>query len=506
MSDTTPDVRYADLLDEAIARIPALAPEWTDHNPSDPGIALLELSAWLVETVLYRTTRITDDGRQALLGLLRGADPDPTLRGDVLAEAMRDAIKALRRPYRAITAQDFHDRLRDDWPTSTGATALGLSGQLAGVSVFANTNLEAADPYAHDPVHQSVVVTPGSLGWRHAGSLDPTRPSLFVQQLWPDALTVDFPLGASRVRVSGAGSVLRDEALAIGAGFTLTPTATQLGDSGELVIEADAAALASGLNLTTARVADRRLTAPDNVLLGARFIPVRRAGHLQVIVTTESTALLRLELRYFNNQVAASAEGTGVVCLSHAIAASSVASPHREWQLRLFAPEATAAVEVDWRVWHHQEPLRYAAGGDALLDAVWDFLDARRLLTVRHHVTAPRWVFLGVTAHVFLADGTDRETALPRLYDALYARFPLPGKGSRPLGEPVFLTEVIAALEAIEGIDYIEDLVITLHGASVGAVSRVLLDDGEPYGLTLMPDEAVTPRCDLITFTLYERS
>ena len=39
------DRSYDDLIAEARALIPAFAPEWTDHNPSDPGIALLELFA-----------------------------------------------------------------------------------------------------------------------------------------------------------------------------------------------------------------------------------------------------------------------------------------------------------------------------------------------------------------------------------------------------------------------------------------------------------------------------
>src|SRR5437867_1142583 len=37
------DRRFADLLSEAKTLIPRYTPEWTDHNESDPGIALLEL-------------------------------------------------------------------------------------------------------------------------------------------------------------------------------------------------------------------------------------------------------------------------------------------------------------------------------------------------------------------------------------------------------------------------------------------------------------------------------
>ncbi len=47
------DRRYEDLVDELRARVPNYAPEWTDHDDSDPGNALVELFAWLVGMVLY---------------------------------------------------------------------------------------------------------------------------------------------------------------------------------------------------------------------------------------------------------------------------------------------------------------------------------------------------------------------------------------------------------------------------------------------------------------------
>jgi len=46
------------------------APEWTDHNLSDPGITLIELFAWLAEIELYRTNLVTDRHRLKYLKLL----------------------------------------------------------------------------------------------------------------------------------------------------------------------------------------------------------------------------------------------------------------------------------------------------------------------------------------------------------------------------------------------------------------------------------------------------
>ncbi len=64
------DRSYAQLRDELIARIPVYAPEWTDHHPSDPGITLIELFAFLGENLLYRFNQIPDATKLAFLDLL----------------------------------------------------------------------------------------------------------------------------------------------------------------------------------------------------------------------------------------------------------------------------------------------------------------------------------------------------------------------------------------------------------------------------------------------------
>ena len=61
------DRTYEQLRDELVRRIPVYAPEWTDHNASDPGIALLELFAYLGESLLYRFNQIPDATKVAFL-------------------------------------------------------------------------------------------------------------------------------------------------------------------------------------------------------------------------------------------------------------------------------------------------------------------------------------------------------------------------------------------------------------------------------------------------------
>lgn len=51
---------FEQLLAEARRRISRYAPEWTDHNPSDPGMTLVELFAWLTEITLFELNRVPD--------------------------------------------------------------------------------------------------------------------------------------------------------------------------------------------------------------------------------------------------------------------------------------------------------------------------------------------------------------------------------------------------------------------------------------------------------------
>ena len=54
------DRTFDDLVGERERASPATAPEWTDLSPGDPGITLLEVFAYLAETMIYRLNRVPD--------------------------------------------------------------------------------------------------------------------------------------------------------------------------------------------------------------------------------------------------------------------------------------------------------------------------------------------------------------------------------------------------------------------------------------------------------------
>jgi predicted phage baseplate assembly protein len=64
------DRTFHDIVEEAISMIPRYAPEWTNHNPSDPGITLIELAAWMTDLLIYRLNQVPDKNYVAFLNLL----------------------------------------------------------------------------------------------------------------------------------------------------------------------------------------------------------------------------------------------------------------------------------------------------------------------------------------------------------------------------------------------------------------------------------------------------
>ncbi len=105
------DRTFADLAEEARTMIPGLAPGWTDHNPSDPGITLVELFAHLAEMMVYRTNQVPDANLRVFLKLLDGGaggsagavEPG----GAALDDALRRGVLRLRERERAVTREDY---------------------------------------------------------------------------------------------------------------------------------------------------------------------------------------------------------------------------------------------------------------------------------------------------------------------------------------------------------------------------------------------------------------
>ncbi|MGW1681948.1 putative baseplate assembly protein [Saccharopolyspora sp. NPDC002376] len=64
------DRRFQQLVDEAKRYVQQRAPEWTDHNVSDPGVTLIETFAHMVDQLIYRLNRVPEKNYLAFLELL----------------------------------------------------------------------------------------------------------------------------------------------------------------------------------------------------------------------------------------------------------------------------------------------------------------------------------------------------------------------------------------------------------------------------------------------------
>lgn len=97
------EITFKDLVEEAKSLIPMYAPEWTNHNPSDPGITLVELFAWLCEMIIYRIDLVPEKNNLRFLKLL-GTQLE---NGEELTSGIRRGVQQLTQCTRAVTTEDF---------------------------------------------------------------------------------------------------------------------------------------------------------------------------------------------------------------------------------------------------------------------------------------------------------------------------------------------------------------------------------------------------------------
>src|SRR5262249_14248388 len=168
-----------DLVTDARARIPSLSPEWTDHNPTDPGMILVELLAWLSEIVLFRIDQIPERSYRTFVSILRGPEPPPA-NGQLpaLDDAIRDTLPVLRERHRAITPDDFEDVSLHRWPETPAALALGVPGTVRRARCLPEESpTTMIQPGTSAPSHVTLVVVPDSLSAQKSAlaSFDPSR-------------------------------------------------------------------------------------------------------------------------------------------------------------------------------------------------------------------------------------------------------------------------------------------------------------------------------------------
>lgn len=157
------DRNYSDLVAEAISMIPRYAPSWSNHNPSDPGITLVELLAYFTEMLIYRLDRVGRDNKVNFLRLLLGLDGADwkqlkQLSLEDVEKLIQETVVGLKQPQRAVTCEDYEYLAKQ--------AVLPFCGENHGIRIrcVERKNLEA-DEFSRDfdrPGHISLVVAAGS--------------------------------------------------------------------------------------------------------------------------------------------------------------------------------------------------------------------------------------------------------------------------------------------------------------------------------------------------------
>lgn len=155
------DRTYADLVEEAISQIPVEYPEWTDHNPTDTGIILIELLAWLTEMSLYRVNQIPDNNYASFVSLLKGKqwnlpNVSPQERQKILQSEIQNTLLELRYRYRAVTTDDYEQLILQDWNQSQESAI----EKIVRVNCLPQRNLTELDTDTFAKGHISLVVVP----------------------------------------------------------------------------------------------------------------------------------------------------------------------------------------------------------------------------------------------------------------------------------------------------------------------------------------------------------
>ena len=193
------DRNFQDLVQEMIARIPAHTPEWTNPQEGDPGHTIIDLFAWLADTLLYRINLIPERQRLEFLRLLNiPMQPAIAATGLVVLEPVKGK-------YNHSVNVPLHTAIKGpvSFETSEEITVFPITGKVyikrrpteAEKKIFAEIQLhlegiydiDQSEPYVTTPMFQEAVNDPDGIDV----SRETIDQSLWIAILAPDAASVE---------------------------------------------------------------------------------------------------------------------------------------------------------------------------------------------------------------------------------------------------------------------------------------------------------------------------
>jgi predicted phage baseplate assembly protein len=148
--------RFADIVTEARTLIPRYTPEWTDLNHNDPGMALVQLFAWMTDMLIFRMNQVPELNYIKFLQLLgielRPAEPARTELTFSLGETQPDQTIIVPKGTQIASAGAVGD---EPVIFETDESLIALAAQLKRVLVFdgfapsdvTQQNFDALEPF-----------------------------------------------------------------------------------------------------------------------------------------------------------------------------------------------------------------------------------------------------------------------------------------------------------------------------------------------------------------------
>jgi hypothetical protein len=530
------DRTYADLVEQARSQIPVEYPAWTDHNPTDTGMVLIEMLAWLTEMVLYRVNQVPNDSIETMLSLLKtGSDTNPgngkpwrleadknlleqlnfsatdlrdnTKRAIALKLAVQQTVLQLRQCYRAVTCDDF-EQLVLEWSTTAPDNEKVLRVRCFAEKDLTNpTKRTSPDP---DPGHVSIVVVPvvsKLLNFNTANNQVLIQPLqglgtgnpvhtleawVYVQEQ-PSQRQCILLLGQDgwgahhwllqsdgTLQLGLWGGVQRHPQISVGAWTHLAVVFD--GQTIKAYINGDGSINSQPLGNFSFNLTQQSLRLGrqiSNTWSGESDFKGKIA-EVRLWKTARTAAEIQETMHY---RLTGEEPGLGGYWPLDKGSGTTVYD-----QTNIDPGNPRNRGTITGATWAAEDTSSWFLPGGKKL---WDYLDDRRLLTTRHHVVLPVDVPLTVSATLYLADGASLnqvQEASSKLLEYFFHRSESgpywQGQGY-PIGRSLPLSEIHALLDSIAGVDYVRDV-------RLGAEKVEVTEATSPKILKLQPDELIS--------------
>jgi len=161
------DTNYDELLNGVFEILPRISNGWTNRNPSDPGIMILEMFAAIIEMDIYQLNRVTNSTYEKFLNLL-GVAVNSSHLTPVDGEIEAALVKALKKlEYkRAISEKDILDIVNN----YAREIDLEIRAYCCHNIDFTRFDLDPSVAYVPRPGHVTVLMTADNSGGGVSGS------------------------------------------------------------------------------------------------------------------------------------------------------------------------------------------------------------------------------------------------------------------------------------------------------------------------------------------------